>query len=296
MRILNFGSMNIDYVYSVDHILQEGETLLSDDRHIFTGGKGMNQSVAMGRAGLPVWHAGCVGEEGKWMLEELRKSNVDVSLVKVRSDVPSGHTVIQKDREGRNCIMLFGGANRMVSEEQADETLTHFGEGDVLVLQNEISSLSYIMTKAHEKGMKIIMNPSPVDAVIPTLPLVFADLFFVNEIEASQITECSAEDTEALLEGLRQKFPDAKVVLTLGGAGSVYMDREKIVRQPAVPVHVADTTAAGDTFSGYFLAGFLQDMPVEAALKLAAAAAGIAVSRAGAAPSIPFMKEVQEYI
>ena len=104
MKILNFGSLNIDYVYKVDHIVQRGETQHSISRSVFSGGKGLNQSVAMAKAGLPVYHAGCIGAGGEFLLDVLHESGVDTSLVKVLQDTPSGHTVIQNSKDGDNCI------------------------------------------------------------------------------------------------------------------------------------------------------------------------------------------------
>ena len=120
MKVLNFGSLNIDYVYRVDHILVKGETESSFSRNIFAGGKGLNQSVALGRAGVNVYHAGCIGEDGRFMVELLNEAGVDTRFVKVLTDSPSGHTVIQNDKEGDNCILLYGGANIRVTKEQVD--------------------------------------------------------------------------------------------------------------------------------------------------------------------------------
>ena len=163
MKVLCFGSLNIDYTYKVDHFVGKGETLSSESLQVFSGGKGLNQSIALAKAGARVYHAGAVGEDGRFLLEELEKAGVDVSCVAVRADVRTGNAIIQNDREGDNCILLYGGANQAVKKEQVDEVLTHFDVGDFLVLQNEISELPYIMEQAHEKGMKIILNPSPMD-------------------------------------------------------------------------------------------------------------------------------------
>ncbi len=294
MKILNFGSLNVDYVYQVDHIVEKGETLASTARHIFAGGKGLNQSVAMGRAGAKVFHAGCIGEDGKFMLELMEKSDVDTSLVKVLSEIPSGHAVIQNEKHGDNCILLFGGANQAISEEQVRTTLDQFESGDLLVLQNEVNMLPLMMELAHAKGMKIALNPSPMDDSIMNLPLQFVDFLFVNEIEAAQISEIESENAEQLLNVLTKKFPDVQLILTMGEAGSWYAYHDQCIHQDIFPVKTVDTTAAGDTFSGYFLSSLANGNEIHEALKIASCASSITVSRIGAAPSIPTMKEVRD--
>ena len=298
MKVLNFGSLNIDYVYRVDHILVKGETESSFSRNIFAGGKGLNQSVALGRAGVNVYHAGCIGEDGRFMVELLNEAGVDTRFVKVLTDSPSGHTVIQNDKEGDNCILLFGGANIRVTKEQVDETLKEFDAGDYLVLQNEISELPYIIEKAHEKGMVIVLNPAPMNENIQRLELSYVDYFILNEIEAAQLTARSSDitrqpDEEELVNALRKEFPSAKTVLTLGASGSVYIDEKETIRQGIYEVKPVDTTAAGDTFTGYFLAGMTEGKPVKEALDMAAKASSITVTRPGAAPSIPLRSELR---
>ena len=296
MKILNFGSLNLDYVYRVPHFVQRGETLLASERTVFPGGKGLNQSVALSRAGLNVFHAGCIGEEGTLLLDTLRAAGVDTSCVRIKSDVPSGHTVIQNTDDGDNCILLFGGANRSITKEQIDETLAHFEEGDYLVLQNEINMLDYVMVKAHEKGMNVVMNPSPMEESILKLPLETVSFFFVNEIEASQLTGVSKDDCDALIAALQEHFPHARIILTLGTNGSRYIFGEERISQDVYPVQAVDTTAAGDTFTGFFLAGFIEGKTPKEALDLASRASAVSVTRQGAAPSIPTREEAEQFL
>ena len=254
--------------------------------------------MALGRAGVNVYHAGCIGEDGRFMVELLNEAGVDTRFVKVLTDSPSGHTVIQNDKEGDNCILLFGGANIRVTKEQVDETLKEFDAGDYLVLQNEISELPYIIEKAHEKGMVIVLNPAPMNENIQRLELSYVDYFILNEIEAAQLTAKSSDitrqpDEEELVNALRKEFPSANTVLTLGAAGSVYIDEKETIRQGIYEVKPVDTTAAGDTFTGYFLAGMTEGKPVKEALDMAAKASSITVTRPGAAPSIPLRSELR---
>lgn len=292
MKILNFGSLNIDYVYHVDHIIMPGETELAGDIRLFAGGKGLNQSVALARAGANVWHAGMIGEDGGVLREFLEENGVHTDYLKTDSEGRTGHTIIQVDRNGQNSIVLSGGTNRMITETIADEVLSHFEQGDVLVLQNEISSIPYIIDRAAAMGMKIVMNPSPFDVHIADCDLGKVNLFLINEVEGMQIAGVS--DPDAILRSMAELYPKADVVLTLGASGSIFFGDGKIVRQPIFHVHAVDTTAAGDTYTGFFVSSFFAGHPVEECMKLASKASAISVSRNGAAPSIPTLIEVRE--
>ena len=294
MKILNFGSLNIDYVYNVDHMVERGETLLSTGRNIYAGGKGLNQSIALARAGAEVYHAGSIGTEGEFMKELLAESGVDVSRIKILEDTPSGHTIIQNDKDGDNCIILFGGANQTISLEQIDSVLSDFDEGDFLIVQNEINNLKYLIDRAHERKMTIVLNPSPMNDKIRELNLSYVDYLFVNEIEAAQIIGVEFKDEEEIIRSLKATFPEMHIVLTLGEKGSVYIYHGEIIRQGIYETKTIDTTAAGDTFSGYFVSEILRGGGAKEALDLAAKASSIAVSRAGAAPSIPKLDELMD--
>ena len=299
MKVLNFGSLNIDYVYSLDHFVQKGETISSERLDIFSGGKGLNQSVALGRAGAEVYHAGAIGQDGEFLIELLCEAGVRTEFVRRLESVRTGNAIIQRDKAGDNCIILYGGANQNIERAQVDETIGFFEAGDYIVLQNEINEMAYIMEKAHEKGMKIVLNPSPMDEKILALPLSFVDLFILNEIEACQLLGLSREERrdaasrgEELLRKLSERFPQAMIVLTLGEMGSVCMDGQETVKQPIYKTRTVDTTAAGDTFTGYFISSIINGMPVQEGLRLAAKASAIAVSRPGATASIPLREEV----
>lgn len=293
LKILNFGSLNIDYTYKVPHFVRKGETISSKGLSLSTGGKGLNQSVALGKAGAKVYHAGCIGTDGEFLLDVMKDAGVNTDFVYVNDDVRTGNAIIQNDDDGDNCIILYGGANQSIEKGQIDKVLDNFGEGDYLVLQNEINNISYIIDKAHEKNMTIVLNPSPMDEKIEELPLEKINWFVLNEIEASQFTGVDASDKDRLVEEMHKRFPKAKFVLTFGSDGACCFEGTKTVIQKAYITKAVDTTAAGDTFEGYFLAGIVKSIPVEEALKLASKAASIAVSRPGAAFSIPRIEEVE---
>ncbi|MBQ2734296.1 MAG: helix-turn-helix domain-containing protein [Clostridia bacterium] len=291
MKILNFGSCNIDLVYSLDHIVRVGETETTAKMETFPGGKGLNQSIALARAGMQVFHAGCVGSDGDMLLDLLQSSGVDVSHV-ARVDSKNGHAIIQVSAKGENSIFLYPGSNERVSCEMVDEVLSHFEADDFLLLQNEISNVDYIVKKAYERGMRIIFNPSPINESISSINFGMLSYLILNEVEAQEIG--GGETPEENLLFLRKAYPSLHLVLTLGEEGSVYADANSEVRQAAFCVQAMDTTAAGDTFTGFFVAEIAKGSTPKEALRMASAAAALAVSRKGAAPSIPVYDEVVE--
>lgn len=298
MKILSFGSLNIDYVYSVPHFVKKGETLSAKELNVYTGGKGLNQSIALARAGVETYQAGAIGTDGMFLLEQLKEAGVKTDLVKILDDVRTGNAIIQNDDEGDNCIVLFGGANQAITKEQVDEVFKDFTNEDYLLIQNEINELSYIVEKAKEEGMKIILNPSPMNEKIMKLPLDQIDYFILNEIEAMQILEMDKPeeiDGKYIASLLHERFKDATIVLTLGSEGSVCIFDDEYVEQSIYKVKAIDTTAAGDTYTGYFIAGILNGKTIKESMDIASKASAIAVTRQGAAPSIPVLEEVEEY-
>ncbi len=293
MKLINFGSCNIDYVYAVDHIVAGGETEAARGLEIFPGGKGLNQSIAAARAGAAVYHAGCIGEGGKFLEQMLKESGVDTSYLR-RVDGKNGHAMIQVSRTGENSIIIYPGANACVTREMIDEVLADFGEGDILMLQNEISNVGYIVDRAYERGMRIVLNPSPISEEMLRLDLKKITYLVLNEVEARAITGC--EDMREALGFLAKRYPALRVVLTVGARGCIYRDEVGEIFRPSYKVEVKDTTAAGDTFTGYFVAELTRGTEISEALRVASCAAAIAVSRSGAAPSIPTVDEVRRML
>lgn len=293
MKILNFGSLNIDMVYDVEHIVSPGETIRSLEMTLFAGGKGLNQSIALARAGGNVFHAGIIGEDGEMLKNILAENNVDLKYLKKITEAKTGHAIIQVDKSGENCILLFSGANHQISTHFADEVLKDLSKGDILVLQNEISNLPYIVKTASKKGMKIILNPSPFNEVIKEIDLNDIYCIILNEIEAECISGGSIDGFE---NWAKSNYPDLKIMLTLGKKGARFISRDLTCEHPIFPVNTVDTTAAGDTFTGYFVVGMSENKPIEKVLRYASAASALAVSKKGAAPSIPKFNEVEEFL
>jgi ribokinase len=294
MKVLNFGSLNIDYVYDVEHFVRAGETISSKGLQLFCGGKGLNQSVAFARAGADTYHAGCVGKDGGMLLDMLKGAGADVRFVKTLQEVSTGHAIIQVSEKGENCILLHGGANQSITHGQVDEVLAAFGAGDLLMLQNEINDLEYIIKAAKARGMFIVLNPSPFDAKITALDLSLLDAIIVNETEGCGLS--GKTEPQEILDELLARYPAMKIVLTLGKQGAIYADATQRASCPIMQIPVVDTTAAGDTFTGYFFAGLLGGATPADALRTATAASTLAVSRKGAAPSIPTAQEVAAFL
>lgn len=293
--VINFGSLNIDYVYGVDHFVSAGETLASTSREVFAGGKGLNQSVAFAKAGCSVFHAGAVGKfDGELLLNVLNKAGVDISNIQLREDVACGHTVIQVDKNGQNCILLYGGANQSLQKNHIKQVLSKFTAGDLLMLQNEVNNLDYMMEEASARGIQIAFNVSPFRTDLLKLPLHLCSYLLVNEVEAAGIAQCSPDEKpEELLAALEKHLPDVNIVLTLGSRGSIFKPvGGDPIYQGIFKVQAVDTTASGDTYTGFLLGSLLQGKNAKEALKIAACAAAIAVTRKGASPSIPTLQEV----
>ena len=291
MKILNFGSMNLDYVYSVQEIVRTGETVRALSRKVCCGGKGLNQSIALSKAGAPVWQGGLLGEDGGPLRAALEESGVHTELIRGVAG-PSSHTVIQVDEKGRNCILFYAHEGLRVTDELIAETLAPFGPEDWLLLQNELDNAAQMIREAKARGMKVILNPSPANEDLLSVPLGLVDCFLLNEHEGAFLA--GEEDPSRVLSALHGKFPQALIVLTLGEKGSVCLADGVRYEQGIFPVQAVDTTAAGDTFTGYFLAGLLEGREIPQCLRRAAMASSIAVSRPGAADSIPLPAEVEQ--
>ncbi|MDE6167551.1 MAG: ribokinase [Acetatifactor sp.] len=290
MRILNFGSLNLDYVYQVEHFVQPGETLAAREQKMAPGGKGLNQSVALAKAGAEVFHAGCIGIGGEMLQALLEENGVHTEYL-CKVDGLQGNAMIQVDSTGENCIILYGGSNRMITKEQIDETLEHFSAEDWMVLQNEVSNLEYMIDKAAKKGMKVVLNPSPFEAFLEKLDYNQISWLLVNEVEARQLTGKTKAD--AVWNILHEKYPGLCLIMTMGADGAYCFTSQESIYQEAFPVETVDTTAAGDTFTGYFLQGMTKGLPLKECMEQAAKASAICVSREGAAGAIPTKAEVK---
>lgn len=289
MKALVFGSLNIDHVYQLPHHLRPGETLASTSYRRTSGGKGLNQAIALARAGQTVCFAGGIGGDGLFLRDALTAEGVDVRLLQI-TDTPTGHAIIHVDAQGGNAIVLYGGANQCVTTEMIETTLNAFQPGDLVLLQNEINLVPEIIRAARQRGLQVALNPSPASPDMKSWPLDMVDWLLLNEVEGADLTGFA--DPQQILDALLQRYPACRIVLTLGSDGAMYGDAQQRVHQAAFRVQAVDTTAAGDTFTGYFLQSMLSGHSPADALLRACCASAIAVCRPGASASIPHAEEV----
>ena len=291
MRLLNFGSLNIDYVYRMASIVTPGETLASRSLDVFAGGKGANQSVALARAGAEVHHAGKVGPDGRWLRDTLERNGVDIEHTIIDESARTGHAVIQVDDAGENAIVLFPGTNHQMDPEHIRGTLDRFGADDLLLLQNEINRIDELIMEAKRRDLTVCLNPAPWSPQAASLPLDRVDVMIVNETEARGLA--GVDDVEALLAQPSQfGLGHTHLIVTRGRRGVSYRRGDHRIDIDACPVEPVDTTAAGDTFIGYCLAAWYRGDSIDASLRRATTAAAICVGRAGAIDSIPESWEV----
>lgn len=293
MRILNYGSMNIDNVYRVDRFVQPGETKATKSLMINCGGKGLNQSIAAARAGNTVLHAGLLGRDGQMLRDKLMQNGVDTSLL-LPADTVSGHAIIEVDDAGQNRILLYGGANRALTKAQITRTLDAFDKEGLVLLQNETNLVDEIMQEAKKRGLLVAFNAAPIDEAVKDYPLELLDYLIVNENEGRAIAGCDRD--EEILPILTARYPHCGILLTLGKRGALFMREGAGARIGACDVQAVDTTAAGDTFSGYFLYGMLNGVSIKESLRLATAASALCVTRPGASDSVPMRAEVDAAI
>lgn len=291
MRIINFGSINIDIFFAVDHIVRPGETISARSIEKRAGGKGLNQSIALAKNSDSVYHVGNIGIDGKFLAEYLESEHINTEFVR-ESESLTGNALIQVDDKGENSIVLYKGANFDNDKDFVDRVFDHFGENDILVLQNEINMMDYIIDKAYEKGLKIVLNPSPITEEIKKFDYDKIDMLLLNEHEAKAISGKSG--VEANIKYFKETYPNLKLVITLGKEGSIYISQKDIIRQEAKKVKAVDSTGAGDTFTGYFVASFYQGKKVRDCLELATSASALSVMKKGASVSIPSLSEVEE--
>ncbi|WP_170404796.1 ribokinase [Ruegeria arenilitoris] len=285
MTIWNLGSINADMIYDVPHLPGPGETLSANRLDRFLGGKGANMSVAAARAGAQVAHIGAVGPDGRWARDRLTEYGVDTRHI-AEVDVPTGHAIIAVDAQGENNIILFPGSNHAITPDQLGQALSSASQGDLLVMQNETTLQVEAAKMARALGLTVCYAAAPFQAAAVQAVLPYLDFLILNEVEAEQLRDATGQSvTDLKIE---------HVIVTLGSKGARYYHRGEASDFPAHKVQAVDTTGAGDTFTGYVLAGMDHGMPMAQAIAQANRAAALMVTRHGTADVIPDLKEVHE--
>ena len=291
MSVLTIGSLNLDHVLSVKHLVNPGDTLAASSLTTTAGGKGLNQSLAAVRAGATVLHAGAVGAGGLVLKDLLAQNGCDVHLID-EVDVEQGCAFIQVDAcTGENAIVLFAGSNHALTDQRVDEFLDCVTPGDVVLLQNEVSGVTHALAACAERGIPCVLNPAPMSDDIAAADLSAVSWLVVNEVETAQLT--GEREPDAVWAKVSERWPNTSLLLTRGEQGSVAYTRDERYMQPALSVQAVDTTGAGDTFLGYFVAGLEEGLPLPRCLSLATCASAVCVTRAGAAQAIPWRDEVE---
>lgn len=293
MKCCVFGSLNIDKVYSLDHLPEKGETLSCLNYEIHIGGKGLNQAISLKKTSEEVYIAGCIGNDGIFLKDFLDKNGVDTSLLKI-NDSFTGSALIEVDRNGQNQMILFKGTNHEISKEYCDYVLNCFEKGDLILMQYETSCVEYMAEKAHKKGLITAINPSPYVNELDSFNYKYIDYIILNEFEGKSISK--ENNTGLALKKLYSMTDNGKIIMTLGADGAAYYDGKDIYSCNAFDVDVVDTTGAGDTFTGYILSSLLEGTGPDKALKISSAASAIAVGLAGAAETIPTRDKVIEFL
>ena len=286
MTLWNLGSINADYIYRVPHIPAPGETLTSLGRKVFLGGKGANISVAAARAGAHVRHIGAVGADGRWAVQRLLEYGVDTRQI-AEVETETCQAMIFVDPAGENTIVLHPGANMAIPPDTLDQALSQAETGDWLIMQNETCLQAEAATRGKQMGLRIAYAAAPFEPARVQAVLDHLDFLILNAIEADQLYRATGLAPEAL--------PVRDVIVTRGGDGATWFGPDGPAHVAALPVTPVDTTGAGDTFTGYVLAGLDRGLPVEQAMAQASRAAALMVTRAGTADVIPDLAEVQAF-
>ncbi|KAI9145620.1 Ribokinase-like protein [Paraphysoderma sedebokerense] len=310
-RIFVFGSINIDEIYNVADICKPGETIMSKAHNVLPGGKAVAAAkcVQLHNSHAVVSFVGQIGEDGKWILDLMKRCDIDVSCTSINKTVNTGRAIIQVAQNGENAIVLWPGANHCINRTEVEDVYNHIHGpkiGDFAIFQNEISDGPAIMATAKQKGLTVVFNPSPCVEISKNFDTKCVDILIVNRNEATSLIEGGTDSDlmkeERLIQELSNIYNHLRgIVVTLGGDGVIATFRLdgceefQMFRIPAAKVAVLDTTGAGDTFLGYFVGSLttpFTEKVINRALKLGVLAAGIAVESAGAMDSIPSKEEV----
>jgi len=297
-KIVVVGSCNTDMVVKSDRLPVPGETVLGGAFMMNPGGKGANQAVAIARMGGNVTFISKTGNDlfGRQSVKMYGDENIVTDYIFSDQHLPSGVALIMVDRNGENCIVVASGANGSLSPKDIEKARNVIENADILLMQLEVpmDTVEYAAKLAHEKGIKVVLNPAPA-AFLSNELLKCLYAVIPNKTEAEMLSGIKVSDLETAKQAadiIAAKGVD-KVVITLGSKGALIKDGDVYSFIPADKVEAVDTTAAGDTFCGAFCVGISEGLSIEDAVKMATKAAGITVTREGAQAAIPYRKELE---
>jgi len=291
--IINFGSINYDFIFRLEKAPQPGQTLLADSLEGQPGGKGANQAIAAARDGSKVMMVGAVGQDGlaEASLANFVNDGVDITRVVHLSNISTGCASITINAQGQNTIIVAAGANMLAKGDQIDDSLLVQADIILLQMENDPQEIAHLIRRSHELGKKTILNLAPAIYLEPEI-LSLCSLIIVNEDEAAQLAGWL--NCEALVQELAANL-GTDVMRTLGSEGSEACVAGKMIRVDAYPIQAVDTTAAGDCFIGVLAASLEKGLDMRAAMQRASKAAALACSRKGSQASIPYAQETDNF-
>jgi ribokinase len=296
-RVVVLGGANVDLTVQTPTLPQRGETVQGDTLHTAFGGKGANQALAAKRAGAQVAFVGKLGKDsyGDELARFLRQEQIDLSATRTTSTLPTGVALITVDRRGQNQIAVASGANADLQPDDLDGLAPQLHQSQVLVspLENPLATIEAALRQAKAAGLITILNPAPAQK-LPARMVPLIDYLVPNEVEAALLSGQAIRTPKQAGQAARQlqRAGYRHVIITLGKQGLVYLRDDTPVHLSGLTVQAVDTTAAGDTFVGYFACAIAEGQPLDAALALANAAAARSVTQFGAMPSIPFRHQI----
>ncbi|MBB1202393.1 ribokinase [Enterobacteriaceae bacterium 89] len=300
-NLVVLGSINADHILNLESFPRPGETVTGSHYQVAFGGKGANQAVAAGRSGANIAFIACTGDDstGESVRKQLENDNIDVEPVTVISGESTGVALIFVNGEGENVIGIHAGANAALSTKLVETQAQRIADADALLMQLEspLESVLAAAKIAHQNDTQVVLNPAPARELSDEL-LALVDIITPNETEAEKLTGVRVENDEDAAKAaqvLHSKGIDT-VIITLGSRGVWASQQGKGERVPGFKVQAIDTIAAGDTFNGALMTALLEAKPLAEALRFAHAAAAIAVTRKGAQPSVPWRKEIDDFL
>ncbi|HDT1289764.1 ribokinase [Enterobacter asburiae] len=300
-NLVVLGSINADHILNLESFPAPGETVTGNQYQVAFGGKGANQAVAAGRSGANIAFIACTGDDdtGERVRKQLASDNINVAPVSVVAGESTGVALIFVNAEGENVIGIHAGANAALTTERVEAQRTIIAGAEALLMQLEspVESVLAAAKIAHENHTTVVLNPAPARVLSDEL-LALVDIITPNETEAEKLTGIRVENDDDAARAARALHDKGigTVIITLGSRGVWASVNGEGRRVPGFKVKAIDTIAAGDTFNGALVTALLEGKRMDDAIRFAHAAAAIAVTRKGAQPSVPWRKEIDEFL